>query len=116
MNFVLTQDQSRQADWGAQIQKLNFTEKVKISAKRFSFFLGLAFISIFIPVLHFVLVPVFLLVAVLTLIKSSSYKSRLIFDQNHYCLSCSKPIKTTNVLRGDVRIQCEHCFSWHLNL
>jgi hypothetical protein len=87
-------------------------ERVKKSIKTFLFFFGLAIISILIPVLHFVLVPLFLILSFF--LSYRKYKELISLDLTKLsCPGCNIGFDSKIVeLKGDdqnVRLICNQC-------
>lgn len=94
------------------IQFFTLNEKIKRSLKSFFLFIGAAILSIFIPVLHFVLVPVFVLTAVV--IAFLKFKERAFFDLTTLgCPVCkrnlNKGLKGLKKNESTLRLFCEEC-------
>lgn len=94
-----------------QLTFLYFTtlERTLRAAKFFAIFLGLAFASVFVPALHFVLVPLFSLAAVACAAVYFLQKQEVAKAQGP-CPYCSKPtlLKRAN-MDLEFRDSCEHC-------
>jgi hypothetical protein len=110
MRLILASDQSKNTELSAHLKTLSAREKMTYAAKKFFLFFGLAVISVFIPVAHFVLVPVFLLLAVVTGVKANAIQSRLELQQEVRCLRCEKTFPKEFLLGKEKRLQCAHCF------
>lgn len=84
-------------------------ERMRLAFQRGGLFLGLALAAVFIPVFHFVLVPLFLIIAVVAALRAR--KARAIvapFDAN--CLKCDKPVHFKRmVIEEEVRTFCPEC-------
>ncbi len=110
MRLILASNQSKNREIRARSISLSAKEKMTYVAKKFFLFLGLAVVSVFIPVAHFVLVPVFLLLTVVTAIKANAIQARLEISESVPCLKCEKPLASEYLLGKDPRIQCGQCF------
>ena len=93
-----------------EIRKLTTAERTKRGIKSGGAFFGLAVLSIFIPVLHFFLVPTFLLLSVyysVTKIRNENCLS--LHDVT--CPVCNKNLKETELFfTGDeLRLYCYEC-------
>lgn len=85
-------------------------ERLKRSLKTFGVFFGLAIAAVFIPVLHFFLVPLFLLLSIVFSILK--YKEVGMIDLSRFnCPSCHKPLneKIFAFKENDTSIQ-RHCY------
>ncbi len=87
-------------------------ERIQKSFKAFAIFFGLAIFSVFIPVLHFFLVPVFLILSVYLSYKKM--KEIYVLDLSSLsCPGCSGKYKITQLgvsdLDQQVRLDCEAC-------
>jgi hypothetical protein len=73
-------------------------------------FWGLALLCIFIPVLHFFLVPSFLLLGIYMLFKGIKYKFRVQTPGTEICPACQKPLDIKSMwLESSIRFSCQHC-------
>ena len=87
-------------------------ERTQKAIKTFAIFFGLAIFSVFIPVLHFFLVPVFLLLSFF--LSYRKFKEIYVIDLGQLnCPGCSGKYKTTQLgisdLDQNIRLDCEHC-------
>lgn len=114
MKLVLSSDQSKFLEPNAKLITLSSSDRMKISAQKFGLFFALAVASVFIPVLHFVLVPVFLILAVVLGIKSYSTLYRLHFEAPALCVQCQQPFKNELLLNESLRLKCDGCASHYL--
>lgn len=114
MKFVLTNDQDLVVPIKADFLLLSFSEKLKLAFKKLSLFLMLAIISIFIPVLHFILVPLFLLLSIVFAFREFRIKYRLSLSEAAKCAKCLENFKSEYLLDDELRLSCEKCFSHYL--
>jgi hypothetical protein len=110
MRLILASDQSKNRELSARLKSLSPKEKMTYAAKKFFLFFGLAVISVFIPVAHFVLVPVFLLLAIVTGVRANAIKYKLELREDISCLKCEKTFPREFLLGKEMRLQCRHCF------
>lgn len=90
----------------------SFKDRVKRSLKIFSIFFGAAVFSVLVPVLHFFLVPVFLILSVfLSYRKFKEIISINLLDLN--CPGCETKLSSseTTLKKNDsvIRLSCESC-------
>lgn len=109
MAWILRNNSFKQAPLDAEIINCTKKDVIILSIQKLGLFWGIAIISILIPILHFVLVPAFLLAGVYSF--SSQFKNthRLI-KGGGICPGCNKffPIKNINFFEGK-KISCELC-------
>lgn len=110
MKIIMLSDQSKSAEIFGTLQILTSKERLKIAAKKFLLFFALAVVSIFVPVLHFVLVPTFLLIAVIMGIREYSIKYKLENGNGTKCPGCTAPLKEKYFLETSLQIKCDACF------
>lgn len=109
--LVLSSDQSKSRPVKVSVELLSTGQKLAESARRAAVFTGLALVSVFVPVLHFILVPVFLVVALVAAWKGFRARARLAFSEPETCLGCGASLKPVHVLQDEPRLTCEKCFS-----
>ena len=91
------------------IQKFLKQEMLMNAAKKLGLFWMLAFFSIFIPFLHFFLVPCFLIVGVITARKSFNSAARVLQGETA-CPYCQKEIKIgSSLLNWPLTEICQNC-------
>jgi hypothetical protein len=78
--------------------------------KKFTIFFLLAVGSVFIPIAHFVLVPCFLVAAIINLIKEFKVDNFLLVKGSYDCLKCGKNLVMPFSLNKELRIECKNCF------
>ena len=113
MQIILTSDQSKSFDLNQQIVKLNPQQRFQRAIKKFGLFLGLAIFCIFIPVFHFILVPLFLLIAIISGWKTYTVEFELDLESQK-CLQCQQNLNPVYYLGPDLRFRCEHCHSHYV--
>lgn len=109
MRITLSNDITKFLEPSAELFKLTSSERLKVSIKKFGFLLALAIGSVFIPVLHFFLVPLFLVLSVVLGFKAYATQYRLRFATEANCIECQKPLKTEVMLDESLRMKCNHC-------
>ena len=83
--------------------------KINLGLKKLALFWGLAIVSIFIPVLHFVLVPAFLITGVVSFFNQFKH-THLINKGEYVCPSCKRDFQIKNIYFSDGhRLNCELC-------
>lgn len=84
-------------------------EKTSLALKRGGLFFGLALASVFIPVFHFVLVPMFLLISVIAAIRARKGRA-MVPPFEISCPKCSKEVQFNRmVIEDNVRTFCPEC-------
>ncbi|GIL18645.1 MAG: hypothetical protein BroJett040_23960 [Oligoflexia bacterium] len=92
-----------------ELQQLSQKERVKRAGKSFFFLFGLALAAIFVPVLHFVLVPLFLLLAPIVGFFQYQKTEHLMIRQVR-CSRCQKEFQVNEWIKElPTRIECSHC-------
>lgn len=91
------------------------TKKMKIQngIKKFGLFFGLALASVFIPVLHFVLVPAFLIIAAVSFFYGYRVEFQVSAPVSFNCLECSKELALPLLVGSNRRLNCTHCTAQH---
>jgi hypothetical protein len=111
VKLILSNDQSKVHELSAQWTTLTPKERLAYAAKKFSIFFALAIVSVFIPVAHFFLVPLFLILSLVVGFKSYAIRSRLDLGQQLKCHQCQSELKPSYLLGEELRIKCEKCFA-----
>jgi hypothetical protein len=111
VKLILSNDQSKIHDLNAQWTALTPKERMNYAAKKFGIFFGLAIASVFIPVAHFFLVPLFLILSLVVGFKSYAIRYRLDLGQQLKCHQCQNELKPSYLLGDELRIKCEKCFA-----
>lgn len=82
---------------------------IVISLKKLGFHWGIAVFCVFVPVLHFILVPLFLLIGVLSFTKQYKYKYQLT-EARPLCPHCRNSFIIKNIYFSDgQKINCDLC-------
>lgn len=90
-------------------RSLTQQEKMTAAAKQLGLWLGLALIVVFIPILHFVLVPVFLIVA-LWMAARELKKTHFISDYFVSCEKCQTKVEFCGPIDSNLlRKNCPNC-------
>ncbi len=105
---IMTND-FKKASFQGQVIESSQQEKIKASLKKMLMFWGFALISLFIPVFHFVLVPLFLLLGIgffFYQMKQSHSIDNLSFN----CPACGKENKIKKMhFKDEARFRCQSC-------
>jgi len=114
MKIILSSDLSKFMLPEAQLIKLSSPERFKISMRKFGLFFLLGLAAVFIPVLHFFLVPLFLILSVVFGVKAYAIVYRLHFVKPCSCIECKQVFKNEFLLDGSLRLECNKCFCHYL--
>ena len=96
------------------VRTLRVDEKAKEVVKTVGLFLGLALVSILIPVFHFVLVPLFLILTVVFGFRARKKNERLLHETKVTCLACGSPIKLKpTTFEWPLTFRCSKCAEPH---
>ena len=114
MMIVLSNDQDKFFESGAELESLSLHQRFMSSYKKFLLFFALALVSVLIPVFHFFLVPLFLFLSLYVAIKSYSTNMRLIITGAPACFVCQGNMAKTYLLNSDRRLSCEKCQAQYL--
>lgn len=114
MKIVLSSDESKYFETKASILKLSTQDRLILSLKKFFLFLSMAVLAVFIPVLHFILVPIFLILSFALGYKAFQFNHRLEFDNVCKCLQCPQALKQNYLLKDDLKFKCDECGSRYL--
>ncbi len=111
--LLVRDDRRRPGQWS--YQKLTRLEKFKLMSLRSGTFLGLSIFFILVPILHFILVPGALILAIYFGVKALQYQNRLL-ELTGQCPSCEKPTHEADILFGEqLEFKCPNC-SCHLKV
>jgi len=114
VKLILSNDQSKFIIIEFALSSLGSSEKMKNALKKFSILLLLAIGSIFIPVFHFILVPLFIILAFVFGYKAYSIQYNLHLGESCLCVQCKHPLKSQYFLNQEMRLNCEKCFSRYI--
>lgn len=80
-----------------------------LSLKKLALFWGLSLFCVFIPVLHFLLTPLFFFLGILTFLKQHR-NTHFIKEMTIPCPSCQQSLVLKNLyFLEDKKINCDHC-------
>lgn len=111
MRFYQINNSSRYFDVEARVQEIPQNLRIKFAIRKFSMFFALAIASIAVPVFHFVLVPLFLVISVIIFFKYLKFKYELITEGVTHCLECSTKIDFNKSQDQDFRCECSKCYT-----
>ena len=111
MKLILLSDQDKfiGASQSWQLVTLNTADRLKLAFKKFTFLFMIALVSVLIPVFHFILVPIFLLLSVFFALKAYQTKVVLETSGQGRCLQCDHSLHTQIILDENLRFTCSHC-------
>lgn len=93
----------------ATIMSLEGNQKLFRAFKRSGLFFGLAVVSVLIPMLHFVLVPAFLIVSIVMFVKTMS-ETKIATALEGECPSCHKKIDLVGAFKlSGSKESCPQC-------
>lgn len=93
------------------LTELNSGVRLKKAVMKFAMFFAVALVSVFIPVAHFVLVPLFLLLSVVFFFLEFKKKYHFV-SENVPCIHCKKEFKVDDFFSElSARVFCIHCGS-----
>ncbi len=111
MRFYQINNSSRYFDVEARVQEIPQNLRLKFAFKKFALFFSLAVLSIAVPVFHFVLVPLFLVISIGVFFKTLKLKYEMITDQSLHCLECNTELKFKKAEDQDFRCECSKCYT-----
>jgi hypothetical protein len=109
MKIILISDSDKFINLNSTLVPAPTKLKVQNGLKKFGLFFGLAVVSVFIPVLHFVLVPAFLIVSVAAFFYGYKVKYQIVNPKPCTCLLCSHPLNLPVLLGDNRRLNCSSC-------
>lgn len=109
MRISLSSDYNRHYDIKASLADMNWQQRFDESKKQIGVFFLLAVFSIFIPVFHFVLVPLFMGLTLWTLWKTKAPRQKMHMEASLNCLQCAKPLPSRFSIEEDGHFSCPHC-------
>lgn len=109
MRISLSSDYNRYYDIQGSVSEMNWRQKFDESKKQTGVFFLLAIISVFIPIFHFVLVPLFLGLTFWTLWKTKAPRQQLQMQTAVNCLQCGKVLPSGFSMEEELHFSCPHC-------
>jgi hypothetical protein len=109
MKLILASDQSKFLETTAELLELNSGERFKNSLKKFSLFFLMAVGFLFVPVLHFFLVPLFLLLSLIFGFKAYAIRYRFFVRSACNCIECQNVLRPEYLLDQSMRLKCDQC-------
>ncbi|MGE3975464.1 MAG: hypothetical protein AB7F59_13145 [Bdellovibrionales bacterium] len=113
MRIILTSDSSKFYLVESEITLLTKSQRLKNARKKFSVLLAAAVGSVLIPVLHFVLVPMFLILSIIVFVISYRVKYQFVLKDVHLCFICQTELPLTHMFREDFTIRCGQCLEFY---
>ena len=114
MKIILSNNAEKFYELRQSLENLSAKQRLTNAFKRFLMFFGLALLAIFIPVLHFFLVPLMLLVSLYMFKKTYDIKYVVKFSDNQLCFECSQPLKSEYQISDDLVLKCNVCGARYL--
>jgi hypothetical protein len=114
MKIILSSDQDKFFQTSAAIENLSSQQRLSNAFKKFFLFFSLAIASLFIPVFHFFLVPLFLILSLVFATKSYSIKMRISPQEKMLCFICQENIAKPYQLNSEMRLACSYCSAHYL--
>lgn len=109
VDIILRSDLSQKQSTEVQVSPLLPNQRFMVAAKKAGLFFLFAFVSIFVPVLHFVLVPLFLLVMVWTFFHQYKFKT-WISEFKYTCPGCKQQaVVVAQAFAWPLYFNCDHC-------
>jgi hypothetical protein len=94
-----------------EVVDLEFAERMKGALKKLGLFWALAFASVFLPVMHFVLVPTFFIVGIVQFYVTFQY-TKVLRDSQIVCPKCKAPfVLPASAFNWPKRETCPQCKS-----
>lgn len=90
------------------MEKVEGYERARNAFKKFLLFFVAALASVLVPVLHFVLVPVFMVLSLVMAYQEFRLSHRLVF-QDGLCAQCGNALKPHYLMGPDQRFRCDEC-------
>lgn len=114
MKIVLSNNTSKFLETASELTILPTKYRLLISFKKFIFFFLLALGTLFIPVLHFILVPLFLCVSVFMAVQTYKVKYKLYIENSTICLDCNVQLFKFYLLTDELKFKCASCGTQYL--
>lgn len=114
MRVVLSSDQSKFFDVNTKLDELSIKNRLARAAKIFFLLFIIAVVSVFIPILHFLLVPLFLVLSFFMAFKAYQARYKLNLKTQRLCFNCNKPLSEYFLLTEDLKFKCDGCGSRYI--
>lgn len=109
MKIILLNDSDKFLELNSRLLPASNKLKFQNGIKKFGLFFGLAVVSVFIPVLHFVLVPAFLIIALVSFFYGYRVEFQISNPVTCTCLLCSRELKLPVLIGANRRLNCSSC-------
>lgn len=111
MSWILRANDFKQSHLAVEVFSCEKKEMFLLSLKKLVLYWGLAAVSILVPLLHFILVPSFLLIGVYVFL--SQYKNTYFLKKGTYtCPSCNHPSSLENIyFFAGKKVSCDLCMA-----
>lgn len=109
MKIILLNNSDKFVDLKSQLVPATKKMKIQNGLKKFGLFFGLALASVFIPVLHFVLVPAFLIISAVSFFYGYRVEFQVSEPSAFNCFECSKELVLPLLIGSNRRLNCTHC-------
>jgi hypothetical protein len=109
MKLILSNDAAKSLAISAELRNLTTSERIGIGARKSGVFILLAVGSIFLPVLHFFLVPAFLIGAVVVGVTGYRNYYELIIGNACSCLKCHGILNDKFFVDESLSLKCVQC-------
>lgn len=114
MRLILSTDISKILQPEAELHTISQKDRVNLAIKKFVVLLASAIGAILIPVLHFFLVPLLLILSFVLAYKAYNTHYRLVFKKPCSCIECQTAMKTEIMLDESLRVKCSQCLVTYL--
>ncbi len=114
MKLILTTDTTKHVLFNGELVPLSPIERWKAAVIKLASFMALAFAAIFIPILHFFLVPAALALGIFYFFDSLKKDLQPVVNQPCHCVQCQKVLTFPKLSSQNCRIKCEGCFAQYI--
>lgn len=111
MQIILASDQAKKIESRFELVEISKRERLLNAAKKFGIWFGIAVAAVFIPIFHFVLVPVLLLAAAVMGMKAYKNRFEVRLLDHGPCIACGKPMQEVFLLGAELQFDCNHCYA-----
>lgn len=114
MKLILSTDVSKVITPEAELQTLSQNDRIKLALKKFLILFLSALGAILIPVLHFFLVPLLLVLSFVLAYKAYATRQLLVFKKPCTCIECQTILNSEIKLDESLRVKCQNCLVTYL--